>query len=181
MRICIFCSANERIDPDFFSMTRELGVLLARDGHEIVFGGCAMGLMEALAESAYAAGGKVVGVVPRIVEDGGGQTPYLTEVVPCRDLTERKALMLERSDVFLVLPGGLGTLDELFTIAASATIGYHSKKIVVWNMKGFWTELVSLLDALQQKGMIRGTWQRYIIVAERMEEVMRELKEAREE
>ena len=79
--------------------------------------------------------------------------------------------MLAQSDIFVALPGGIGTLDEVFTIAASNTIGYHSKKVILYNMKGFFNPLIALLDALQAQGMIRGLWSDYIQVASNLDEI----------
>lgn len=173
MNVCIFCSANDNISSQFFDCTEALCRYLAREGHTIVFGGCDMGLMACIARSASEAGGRTVGVVPRIVEDGGGQSPLLTEVVPCRDLNERKALMMEMSDVFVVLPGGIGTLDEVFTVAASATIGYHHKPILLYNIDGFWDSLVYLLEDLEERGMMRGGWRRHIKCVDSLDEMAR--------
>ena len=93
--------------------------------------------------------------------------------IPVDNLSDRKQLMMDQSDVFIALPGGLGTLDEIFTIVASATIGYHSKIVILYNMKGFWDSLVQLLDDLKSKGMIRGDWQDYIKTADSIEEISR--------
>ena len=79
--------------------------------------------------------------------------------------------MMDQSDVFIALPGGIGTLDEIFTVASSATIGYHQKKVILYNMKGFWGSLIALLDDLQEKGMTRGNWREYIKTAESIEEM----------
>ena len=81
--------------------------------------------------------------------------------------------MEDQSDVFIALPGGLGTLDEIFTIVASATIGYHQKMVILYNMKGFWNNLIALLDDLQDKGMVRGDWQQYIKTADSIKEISR--------
>ena len=78
---------------------------------------------------------------------------------------------MDQADVFIALPGGLGTLDEIFTVVASATIGYHGKTVILYNMKGFWNELIALLDDLQAKGMIRGTWREYIKIADSIKEI----------
>ena len=81
--------------------------------------------------------------------------------------------MMDQSDVFIALPGGIGTLDEVFTVAASATIGYHHKPVILYNMKGFWNKLIELLDDLQANGMIRGEWRQYIKTADSLEEISR--------
>ena len=172
-KICIFCSANHAIDPDFFEMTRSLGEWLTTEGHTIVFGGVNMGLMECIAEAAHKAGGQTIGVVPRIIEERGAQSQFVDVCIPCDDLNDRKALMLAQSDVFIALPGGIGTLDEVFTVAASATIGYHQKPVILYNMKGFWDALIALLNDLKAKGMIRGDWRQYIKTADSIEEISR--------
>ena len=165
MKLCIFCSANQNIDPEYFERTQELGEWAARNGHSIVFGGHDAGLIHAVSRSAREAGGQVIGVVPRKIEEMGRLSPYLDVHIPTEDLTDRKSLMMAQSDAFIVLPGGIGTLDELFTVAAAATLKYHQKPIILYNMKGFWDSLIACLDDLQQKGMVRGTWSSYIHVA----------------
>ena len=171
MKICIFCSANQQIDPDFFSMTEELGKWAAENGHDIVFGGVNQGLMECVGKAAREHGGRTIGVVPMIVEKSGRTSDHVDIEIPCDNLSDRKQLMMDQSDVFVALPGGIGTLDEVFTIAASATIGYHKKRVILYNMKGFWDSLINMLNNLQAKGMIRGDWQQYIKIANSLQEL----------
>ena len=171
MRIGIFCSANNLIDPTFFLLTEELGRWAARNGHIIVFGGVNQGLMECVAKAVKESGGETVGVVPSIVEETGRTSQYNDRVLTCNNLNERKQLMLDESDVFIALPGGVGTLDEVFTVAASYTIGYHHKRVILYNMKGFWDSTISMLDDLQQRGMMRGQWRDYICVADNLDEI----------
>jgi uncharacterized protein (TIGR00730 family) len=115
--------------------------------------------------------GNLIGVVPRIVERGGRMSDRLTVHIPCDNLSDRKDLLLAHSDVVVALPGGIGTLDEVFTVAAAHTIGYHQKRIILYNIGGFWNTLIALLDDLQQRGMIRGHWKDYISVANSFEEL----------
>ena len=171
MKLCIFCSANQNIDPDFFEMTRELGKWAAENGHAIVFGGHDAGLMHAVSKAAKEAGGQVIGVVPRKIEEMGRLSPYLDVHIPTENLTDRKDLMMLKSDAFIILPGGIGTLYELFTVAAAATLKYHQKPLILWNMKGFWDSLIACMDDLQEKGVIRGQWQDYIFVAEKLSDI----------
>jgi uncharacterized protein (TIGR00730 family) len=173
MKICIFCSANQQIDPEFFSMTEELGTWAAKNGHSIVFGGVNQGLMETVAKAVKENGGRTIGVIPTIVEKSGRISDYVEIEIPCDNLSDRKQLMMDQSDVFIALPGGIGTLDEVFTVVASATIGYHQKTVILYNMKGFWNPLIALLDDLKTKGMIRGDWQKYIKTADSIEEISR--------
>ena len=171
MKICVFCSANEQIDPDFFRATEELGHWAATNGHVIVYGGVNQGLMERLGRAAHEAGGRTIGVVPTIVEKTGRTSQYVEIEIPCDNLTDRKQLMMDQADVFVALPGGIGTLDEVFTVAASATIGYHQKPVILYNLKGFWNPLIALLDDLGQRGMVRGEWRQYIRVATSIDEL----------
>jgi uncharacterized protein (TIGR00730 family) len=127
--------------------------------------------MECVAKAVKEAGGRTIGVVPMIVEKTGRTSDYVDIEIPCDNLTDRKQLMMDQADVFIALPGGLGTLDEIFTVVASATIGYHGKTVILYNMKGFWNELIALLDDLQAKGMIRGTWREYIKTADSIKEI----------
>jgi len=171
MKICVFCSANQQLDPDFFTMTQKLGQWLATEGHTLVYGGVNSGLMECVAKAVKQAGGQTVGVIPRIVEKNGRISDCVDVEVLCDNLSDRKQLMADHSDVFIALPGGIGTIDEVFTIAAAHTIGYHGKLVILYNMKGFWNDLLTLLDNLQQRGMVRGQWRDYIAVANSLDEI----------
>jgi len=173
MKICVFCSANNQIDPEFSIMTGELGKWAAENGHAIVYGGVNQGLMECIAKATKEAGGHTIGIVPMIVEKSGRISDYVDVEIPCDNLSDRKQLMMDQSDVFIALPGGIGTIDEIFTVASSATIGYHQKKVILYNMMGFWDNLITLLDDLQTKGMIRGNWRDYIKVADSIEAISR--------
>ena len=171
MKICVFCSANQQIDQDFFRSTEELGEWAAKNGHSIVYGGVNCGLMECLAKAAKEAGGQTIGVVPMLVEKSGRTSDYVDVEIPCDNLSDRKQMMMDQGDVFIALPGGIGTLDEIFTVVASATIGYHQKTVILYNMKGFWNPLIALLDDMGAKGMVRGDWRTYIKVANSLDEL----------
>ena len=171
MKIGIFCSANDNIDAEYFKRTEELGQWAAQNGHVIVFGGCNMGLMECVSKAAKSNKGMTIGVVPTKVEERGKVSSWLDVHIPCSDLTDRKQLLMLQSDVFVALPGGIGTLDEIFTVVASATIGYHNKPLVLYNINGFWDSMIAMLDDLTEKGMIRGQWREHIKVATNLEEV----------
>lgn len=173
MKICIFCSANSAIDPDFITATEALGHWAGACGHTIVFGGCDMGLMECIGRTARESGARTVGVVPSKVEERGRTSRHIDVHIPCDNLSDRKDIMIAQSDVFIALPGGIGTLDEIFTVAAAGTIGYHSKRVILYNIKGFWNSLIATLDDMQQRGFIRGDWHEHIVVAESIEEIER--------
>lgn len=172
MNISVFCSANSDIDPDFFTLTRQLGTWIGQQGHTLVYGGADLGLMECVARAVAEAGGHITGVVPQRLEQMGHASPLPDVRIYCETLSERKDLMLEHSDVAIVLPGGIGTLDEAFSMAASGTLYYHDKRVVVYNMKGFWDDMERLLEGLQHQGFIRGDYRLRIAFARTLDEVI---------
>lgn len=170
-RIGVFCSANENIRRSYFDRTTELGAYIGQRGHQLVFGGCNMGLMECVAKAVKENGGTTLGVVPNKIEEYGAVSKYTDEIVNVNSLGERKEKMTEMSDVIIALPGGLGTLDEIFSVVASTTIGYYNKKVILYNIEGFWDELISLLQDLQERNFIRGRYTDFFLVATNLEQL----------
>ena len=164
--VAIFCAASENIAPGYFEAAAEVGAMLGRLGKTMVYGGARFGLMEATAKAAKAAGARIVGVVPDILVERDRVSRLLDEQVGCRNLSERKDIMLERSDVLVALPGGVGTLDEIFHVLAAATIGYHTKRVVLYNVNGFWNALLAAVDEMSQAGFVRGEMEKYLVVAD---------------
>ena len=171
MNICVFCSAND-VAPQYVAAAEKLGRWLGREGHTLVYGGANLGLMEAVARAAHEAGATVVGVVPAILEKTGRVSDHIDVRVLCDSLDDRKAIMVERSDLFVALPGGVGTLDEIFTVVAAASIGYHHKRVVLLNIDGFWDSLLAMLDDLQSKGVLRPGLKETLTVVTEVEKVV---------
>ncbi|MCI6208973.1 MAG: TIGR00730 family Rossman fold protein [Prevotella sp.] len=171
MNICVFCSAND-VAPQYVAAAEKLGRWLGREGHTLVYGGANLGLMEAVARAAHEAGATVVGVVPAILEKTGRASDHIDVRVLCDSLDDRKAIMVERSDLFVALPGGVGTLDEIFTVVAAASIGYHHKRVVLLNIDGFWDSLLAMLDDLQSKGVLRPGLKETLTVVTEVEKVV---------
>ena len=169
--VAVFCAASESIDPLFVSAATEVGTMLGRRGVTLVYGGARAGLMEVTANAAKSAGARVVGVVPTLLEERDRVSALLDEKVSCHNLSERKDIMLERSDISVALPGGVGTLDEIFSVLASATIGYHNKRVVLYNVNGFWDALLALLHSLKAGGFVRGNLDSRLCVVNNIEEL----------
>lgn len=129
-----------------------LGELLAQEGIAMVYGGGGVGLMGLVANAALKAGGKVVGVIPRFLLQREAGHPALTETVVVETMHERKLAMFERSDAFVVLPGGIGTLEELFEVLSWRTLGLHTKPIVIVDQGGYWSPLAALLRSVVEGG-----------------------------
>lgn len=155
MNICVFCSCSEVGEP-YESAVRELGRVLGSGGNTLVFGGFDDGLMGAVADGFADADAPIVGVVPHgLLEAGRPVHPGCSEVVRTSGLTERKAVMIERADAFVAAPGGIGTLDELFSILGMVVAGETAKPVVAYDQDGFYRGLRDLLVNMEHNGFIR--------------------------
>lgn len=172
MKIAVFCSANENIDAGFFRLTDELGAWMGSHGHTLVYGGQNRGLMRCIGDAVHDNGGMLIGVIPQILVNGGQRPDNLDVEIPCDSLSSRKDIMLAQADACVALPGGIGTLDEVFSIAASNNIGYHSKAVILYNMMGFWNKAIAMLDDMQAQGFIRRHWSDYIKVADNLQDLV---------
>jgi uncharacterized protein (TIGR00730 family) len=150
--ICVFCGARFGTDPAARRLATDLGELLAREGMTLVYGGGGVGLMGVLANAALAAGAKAVGVIPSFLLKREAGHPALTQTVVVETMHERKREMYERSDAIVVLPGGLGTLEEFFEVLSWRTLGLHTKPIVIVDLGGYWRPLQQLLQSCVEGG-----------------------------
>ncbi len=170
-KVAVFCAASDNIAPGYFEAAAQVGAMLGRIGAVLVYGGARFGLMEATAKAAKLAGARIVGVVPDILVERDRVSALPDELVGCRNLSERKDIMLERSDVLVALPGGVGTLDEIFHVMAAATIGYHTKRVVLYNVNGYWDSLYATLEEMSQAGFVRGGMDKCLVVANSIAEL----------
>ena len=177
MNISVYCSANNDIDKRYFSATRELGLWMAMNRHTLVWGGGNCGLMGCIGDAVHDNGGRTIGMVPRALENSGRVSEKIDVLFPCDSLTDRKDLMILHSDVAIALPGGIGTLDEIFTQAGGNTIGFHGKKVIAYNICGYFDTMIAMLDFMQAEGMVRGHWTDFINVASSLEEISELLKQ----
>ena len=150
--LCVFCGARFGTDPAAGEVARGLGRLLADRGITLVYGGGGVGLMGLVANAALAGGGKGVGVIPRFLLEREAGHPDLHETVVVETMHQRKLQMFERSDAFVVLPGGIGTLEELFEVLSWRTLGLHAKPIVIVDQGGYWEPLAALLRSIVERG-----------------------------
>ncbi len=153
-RVCVFSGSRPGFRPAYARAARDLGEAIARAGMGLVYGGASVGLMNDVAEAAMANGAEVIGVIPQSLMDREVAHHGLTELRVVPTMHERKALMYELSDGFVVLPGGFGTLDELFEILTWAQLGLHAKPITLFNVEGFWEPLTSLLSHFVREGFV---------------------------
>lgn len=153
-RVCVFCGSSPGADPRFMAAAKEVGSTLATHGIELVYGGANVGLMGALADSAMAAGGKVIGVMPRHLVGFEVAHTGLADLRIVDSMHERKALMAELSDAFIALPGGFGTLEETFEIVTWRQLGLHAKPVGLLNVAGYFDSLVSFLDRMVDERLL---------------------------
>ena len=169
-RIGVFCSSRGDIRKEFLDAGRELGAEIGRRGAEMVYGGSKCGLMDVTAQAVRSAGGRTVGVMPQVLLDRGlGADADL--VFYTANLDDRKATMLREADVFVALPGGIGTLDEVFTVVAANTLGYHSKTTILYNVCGFWQPLIEALRKIEAEKIMDSQWGGRLKVASSPEEL----------
>ncbi|NLO69824.1 MAG: TIGR00730 family Rossman fold protein [Porphyromonadaceae bacterium] len=150
MNICVFCSSSNRVADEFKQLGNEIGRKIAKLGHTLVYGGATGGLMDSIAEGATEQKGKIIGVIPEIIIKSNRANNLSTEVIITADMQERKKRMKEIADVFLVLPGGYGTLDEMFDVIASGSVGEHKKPLFVLNYNGFFNKLIDFSVQLKR-------------------------------
>ncbi len=146
MRICVYASSSDHAHTDFTDDARRVGVLLAQAGCEIVYGGGSRGSMGAVADGALSAGGRVVGILPRFMADLEWGHPGLTHLELVGDMRERKHLLLSGSDAVLALPGGCGTLEELFEAITLKRLGIYLNPILLLNTRDYWSPLLKFMN-----------------------------------
>ena len=152
--ICVYCGSNAGTDPQFAAGAKALGTSLARDGIRLVYGGGSVGLMGIIARSVIDGGGAVTGIIPQFLKDREVMLKVADDLVVTRDMHERKRVMFERSDAFVAMPGGIGTLEELVEIMTWAQLDRHRKPILVANINGFWDPLTALFERMTEAGFL---------------------------
>ncbi|HEU4424264.1 MAG TPA: TIGR00730 family Rossman fold protein [Pilimelia sp.] len=152
--ICVFCASSRRLAPRWLDLAEQTGRELARRGHTLVSGGGCVGMMGAVADGARAGGGHTLGVIPQSLVDLEVADRQADELIVVDGMASRKTLMIDKSDAFLVLPGGLGTLDELFEVWTTATLALHHKPVVLVDDDGFYAGLLSWLGGLSGQGFL---------------------------
>ena len=169
--IAVFCASANGARPEYRAAAEELGRTLAQRGLGLIYGGARVGLMGAVADAALAAGGHVVGVIPHVLVDKEVAHQGITELHVTSTMHTRKALMAEKADAFLILPGGYGTFEEMFEVLAWQTLKIHSKPVVLLNVAGFYDKLLEFLDVCDREGVLRGN-RHILLVAQTVDEAL---------
>jgi uncharacterized protein (TIGR00730 family) len=176
--VCVYCGSGPGTNPSFVESAIALGKSLAENGVGLVYGGGSIGLMGAVATSVLEHGGRVTGIIPDFLTKRENALTGAQELIVTHDMHERKRLMFERSDAFVALPGGIGTLEELVEQLTWQQLGRHSKPILLANIENFWDPLLELLAHMRTTAFIRPTLPLEILKAERVEDILPRLRSA---
>tara|TARA_R110002051_G_scaffold325834_1_gene431889 strand:+ start:47982 stop:48560 length:579 start_codon:yes stop_codon:yes gene_type:complete len=172
VRICVFCGSSAGNQPVYIEAAQQLGTALAKAGIGLVYGGAQVGLMGAVADAALAAGGEVIGVIPRHLVERELAHEGLTELREVGSMHERKAMMADLSDGFIALPGGVGTFEELFEIWTWGQLGHHLKPCALFNASGYYDKLIAFLDHAMNEGFMRQAHREMLIVSPDVDSVL---------
>jgi len=164
--VTVFCGSKPGNDPAFVSTADKLGKLLAEKGVTMVYGGGNKGIMGTIANASLGAGGKVIGIIPKILIEWEAQHTGLTELIVTDSMHSRKLLLYDKCDAAIILPGGMGTMDELFEMLTWNNLGIHEKKVFVLNTNGYYNALIQLLDTMDQQGFMYDNWRSRLIVCD---------------
>jgi uncharacterized protein (TIGR00730 family) len=176
--VCVYCGSGPGTNPRFVEAATALGKTFAENDVRLVYGGGSLGLMGALAKSTLDHGGSVTGIIPEFLTARENALARVQELIVTPDMHERKRLMFERSDAFIALPGGIGTLEELVEQLTWQQLGRHTKPILLANIDGFWEPLLALLAHMRSTEFIRPTLAVEILKAERVEDILPRLRAA---
>src|SRR6478752_6306968 len=176
--VCVYCGSGSGSNPRFLEAAIALGKVFAENNIRLVYGGGSVGLMGAVARSVLDHGGSVTGIIPDFLRARENSLTRVQEMVVTPDMHERKRLMFERSDAFVALPGGVGTLEELVEMLTWQQLGRHAKPILLANIDGFWEPLMALVSHMRQTQFIRPGLSVEILKADRVEDIVPRLKAA---
>ena len=176
--VCVYCGSGAGTNPRFAEAAFELGKALAENNIRLVYGGGSVGLMGAVAKSTLDHGGSVTGIIPDFLRAKENALAHVQEMIVTPDMHERKRLMFERSDAFIALPGGIGTLEELVEQLTWQQLGRHTKPVLLANIDGFWEPLLTLLAHMRDTAFIRPTLNIDILKAERVADILPRLRTA---
>lgn len=182
--ICVYCGSSPGRKEVYRNAGYELGQAIGTNGLRLIYGGGTKGIMGAVAEGAKQAGGKVTGIIPRFLmakEATETALETLDEVIVTSDMHERKHLMFERSDAFVALPGGIGTVEEIIEIMTWGQLGRHKKPMLFANIDGFWNPMLSLLDHMTEEGFIHTAHRVKPLVAGSAEQIIPIIREAHQQ
>ena len=176
LSLCVFCGSSPGHNPLYLEVAKQTGTAIAKRGWQLVYGAGSTGMMGAVAQAALDAGGSVVGIIPQFLTDWELPLNGLTELIIVETMAERKTVMMDRSDAYLSLPGGIGTMDELFEVWTLEALEIHSGPSAVLDVNGYFQPLLKLSDHMVSEGYLRPGWREQLISATELEPLLDEIE-----
>jgi uncharacterized protein (TIGR00730 family) len=178
MRICVYGAASPTIDPKYMELVEQMGVTMVKRGHSLVFGGGGNGLMGAVAKGVRLEGGHILGVIPKFFDDENIEAvcDYCDELIEPDTMRERKQIMEDNADAFIVVPGGIGTFEEFFEILTLKQLCRHNKPIAVYNLMGYYNEINHAMEQSIKKNFIRGNCMDLYYTTDNLDDLFRYLE-----
>ena len=176
LSVCVYCGSSKGSSPVYADAAKSLGRALVKQNLSLVYGGGHVGLMGIVADAVLEAGGEVTGVIPKALMDSEVGHDRLTRLLVVKDMHERKALMAEHADGFIAMPGGIGTLEELFETLTWAQLGFHEKPIGLLNVAGFYDPLIEFLRHQTSQGFLRAEHKELLLVETESDSLIEQLK-----
>lgn len=170
-RICIYCSSSNYLPEKFYNVAQELGVKLAQNNYDMVYGGTTVGMMGVIANNALNNGADVIGVIPERIESCGLKHPKLAKVVVTKDMRERKATMEKLGDIFVAAPGGFGTFEEIFEILVAKQLGYHNKPVIFFNFDNYYSNMLKMFDTVYENNFAKDEMKQLYYVANSVDSI----------
>jgi uncharacterized protein (TIGR00730 family) len=178
MRICVYGAASPTIDPKYMELVEQMGATMVKRGHSLVFGGGGNGLMGAVAKGVRLEGGHILGVIPKFFDDENIEAvcDYCDELIEPDTMRERKQIMEDNADAFIVVPGGIGTFEEFFEILTIKQLCRHNKPIAVYNLMGYYNEINHAMEQSIKKNFIRGNCMDLYYTTDNLDDLFRYLE-----
>ncbi len=176
MKFCIYGASSNEIDSSFLKAGEVLGEKVAESGHGIVFGGGAAGLMGAVARGAHSKGGEIIGICPSFFNVDGALFPHCTKMIYTKTMRERKQLLEETADAFIITPGGIGTFDEFFEIYTLRQLGVHKKAIAIYNTNGYYDAMLNMLKCAVDNSFMPATNMDLLFVTDNADEIIQHIE-----
>lgn len=173
--ICVFCASSLGNDPVYAETAFELGKILAENKIDLIYGGAQVGLMGKVAEGCLSQNGKVIGIIPEFLKTKEIAHSNLSELITVKTMHERKAMMHDKSDAFIALPGGFGTMEELFEILTWAQLNLHQKPVGVLNINGYYDALIQLVETMITAGLLNEQYKGMLLISDSIEDLISQM------
>lgn len=173
--ICVFCASSLGNNPVYAETAFELGKILAENRIDLIYGGAQVGLMGKIADGVLSMNGNVIGIIPDFLKTKEITHSSLTELITVKTMHERKAMMHERADAFIALPGGFGTMEELFEILTWAQLSLHQKPVGILNVNGYYDPLIQLVETMINSGLLNSKYREMLLISDSIDDLLSQM------